>query len=113
MAGYRKSSTAQIAQVALRLATEQPELVFRNPEKIEQGWKQMRADRAAFMDFFGGDELVLPPAEAEERLNAYYLHRQEAALARRPGAAGHGTSPAWTCPPSTCRLTSPTPTPSE
>jgi hypothetical protein len=44
----------------------------------------MRADKAAFMEFFGRDELVLPPAEAEERINAFYRHRQEAALARRP-----------------------------
>ena len=84
VSGYRKSDADQIAQVALELATEQPELVFRNPQKIEQGWKQMREDRAAFIEFFGGDELVLPPAEADERLNAYYRHRQEAALARHP-----------------------------
>ena len=45
----------------------------------------MREDRAAFMEFFGGDELVLSPAEAEERLNAYYRRRQEAALAAHPG----------------------------
>ena len=61
-----------------------PELVYRNPGKIEQAWKRMREDRAAFVEFFGGDELVLPPGEAEERLNAYYRHRQEAALARQP-----------------------------
>jgi hypothetical protein len=45
----------------------------------------MRKDRAAFMEFFGGDEVVLPPAEAGERLNAYYRRRQEAALAAYPG----------------------------
>jgi hypothetical protein len=84
MSTYPKSGAAQIAQVAMRLATTQPELVFRNPDKIGQGWKQMRADRAAFIEFFGGDELVLPPAEAEERLNAYYRHRQQAALAALP-----------------------------
>jgi hypothetical protein len=84
MSAYPKSDAAQIAQAALELATRLPELVYRNPEKIEQGWKQMREDRAAFVEFFGGDELVLPPAEAEERLNAYYRHRQEAALARQP-----------------------------
>ncbi|TKA11580.1 hypothetical protein FCI23_11415 [Actinacidiphila oryziradicis] len=84
---YPKSSAAQIAQVALQLATHQPELVFRNPEKIEQGWQRMREDRAAFIEFCGGDELVLPPAEAEDRLNAYYLHRQEAAVAGQPDRA--------------------------
>ena len=84
MSSYRKSGAAQIAQVALELATKQPELVFRNPEKIEQGWKQMREDRAAFVEYFGGDELVLPPAGAEERLDAYYQHQQQVALARQP-----------------------------
>jgi hypothetical protein len=84
MSAYRKSGAAQVAQAALALATKLPELVYRNPEKVEQAWTQMREDRAAFVDFFGGDELVLPPAEAEERLNAYYRHRQEAALARQP-----------------------------
>jgi len=39
-------------------------------EKVEQGWRQMREDRAAFVAFFGGDELALPPGEAGERLNA-------------------------------------------
>jgi hypothetical protein len=84
MSSYAKSGAAQIARAALEAATRRPELVFRNPEKIEQGWKQMREDRAGFVEFFGGDELVLPPAEAEERLNAYYWHRQEAVLARQP-----------------------------
>ena len=84
MSPYPKSGAAHVAQAALQAATRRPELVFRNPEKVEQGWKQMREDRAAFVEFFGGDELVLPPAEAEERLNAYYRHQQEAALARRP-----------------------------
>jgi hypothetical protein len=84
MSAYPRSSAAQIAQAAMDAATRRPELVFRNPEKIEQGWKQMRENRAEFVEFFGGDEVVLPPAEAEERINAYYRHHQEAVLARQP-----------------------------
>jgi hypothetical protein len=84
MSAFPKSKAAQIAQLALELATTQPELVFRNPEKIEQGWKQMRDDRSAFIEFFGSDELVLSPAEAGERLDAYYKHRQQAVLAAHP-----------------------------
>jgi hypothetical protein len=84
MRAYRKADAAQVAQVALQLATRLPELVYRNPGKVEQAWQQMRADRAAFVEFFGHDELVLPPAQAEERINAFYRHRQEAALAARP-----------------------------
>ena len=84
MSSYRKSDARFIAQAALEVAKKHPELVFRNPERVKQGWEQMREDRAEFVEFFGGDELVLPPAEAAERLNVYYRHRQEAALARRP-----------------------------
>ncbi|MDQ1010192.1 hypothetical protein QFZ82_004677 [Streptomyces sp. V4I23] len=87
MTSYPKSSATEIAQAALHLATSQPELVFRNPEKLEQGWQRMREDRAAFVEFCGGDELVLPPAEAEDLLNAYYRHRQEAAVAGQPARA--------------------------
>ena len=84
MTAFRKSDAAQVAQVALQLATTEPELVFRNPEKIEQGWRQMRDDRAAFIEFFATDELVLSPAEAAERLDAYYRHRRQAVLAAHP-----------------------------
>ncbi|MFJ9775629.1 hypothetical protein ACIRVF_31025 [Kitasatospora sp. NPDC101157] len=87
MSSYPKSSATEIAQAALQLATEHPSLVFRNPEKIEQGWRSMRADRAAFIEFCGSDELVLPPAEVEDRLNAYYRHRQETAVAEHPDRA--------------------------
>ncbi|MFF2039563.1 hypothetical protein ACFVVX_03985 [Kitasatospora sp. NPDC058170] len=87
MSSYPKSSAAEIARTALRLATSHPALVFRNPEKIAQGWESMRADRAAFVKFCGSDELILPPAEVEERLNAYYRHRQEGAVAEHPDRA--------------------------
>jgi hypothetical protein len=83
MRAYRKSDAAQVAQAALELATRMPELAHRNPAKVEQAWQQMRAERAGFVEFFGCDELVLPPAEAEERINAFYRRRQEAALAAR------------------------------
>jgi hypothetical protein len=99
MSSFPKSGAAQIAQVALELATTQPELVFRNPEKIEQGWKQMRDDRAAFIEFFGSDELVLSPAEAAERLDAYYRHRQRTALAAHPGRRKPRHAPDTDLPP--------------
>ncbi|MFJ9375162.1 hypothetical protein [Streptomyces sp. NPDC101455] len=87
MSSYRRASATEIAQAALHLATTRPELVFRNPVKIEQGWQQMRDDRAAFVEFCGSDEMVCPPAEAEDLLNAYYRHRQQAAVARQPDRA--------------------------
>ncbi|MFF9568526.1 hypothetical protein [Streptomyces sp. NPDC014685] len=93
MASYPRASAAEIARAALQLATHHPELVFRNPEKLEQGWQRMREDRAAFIEFCGSDELVLPPAEAENLVDAYYRHRQEAALAAQPGRARRGRLP--------------------
>ncbi|MFD5437683.1 hypothetical protein ACFWJ4_36710 [Kitasatospora sp. NPDC127067] len=90
MSYYPKSSATEIAQAAIQLAANHPELVFRNPEKIEQGWHRLREDRAAFIEFCGGDELVLTPAEAERRVNAYYRNRQEAAVAEHPGRARGG-----------------------
>jgi hypothetical protein len=112
LAGYPKSSAAQIAQAALELMTRQPGLVCRNPERIEQGWTQMREDRAAFMEFFGGDELVLAPAEPTNGSTPTTATVRKPRTPRTPGAAGHDTSPAWTSPPSTCQPNSPTPTPS-
>jgi hypothetical protein len=35
MWAYRKSDAAQVAQAALELATRLPELVHRNPEKVD------------------------------------------------------------------------------
>ncbi len=109
---YPKSGAGEVAQVALALAMTQPELVYRNPRKLEQGWIQMREDRTAFMEFFGTDELVLPPFEAEERLNAYYRHRQEIALARRPADRRPPNLPGVDMPASSCRPDSSTPIPS-
>ena len=112
MSAYRKSGAAQIAQTALAVATERPELVYRNPEKIKQAWTQMREDRAAFVEFFGGDELILrPPRPRNGSTPTTGIGRKP----RSPGslsAAGRGTSPAWTRPPSSSRPNSPTLTPS-
>jgi hypothetical protein len=76
MRSFRKSDGPRVASIALSLAAERPQLVFRNPEKIKQGWEMVRAQRTAFVEFFGTDELVLPPAEARTRISAYYRHYQ-------------------------------------
>jgi hypothetical protein len=81
--GYPKADARQVARLAIDLATREPDLVFRNQEKATQGWAYMRRDREEFVTFFGGDELVLPTAEAEGRLNAYYQMRRDSALAAR------------------------------
>jgi hypothetical protein len=80
---YPRADARQVARLAIDLATREPDLVFRNQEKTAQGWAYMRRDREEFVTYFGTDELVLPTAEAEVRLNAYYRMRRESALAAR------------------------------
>ena len=53
----------------------------------------MREDRSAFAEFCGSDELILTPAEAEDRINGYYRHRQGTADGRRPGPVRGGRRP--------------------
>jgi hypothetical protein len=86
MSSYPRAAAPEVAGAALDLATSRPDLVFRNPEKVEQGWRSMREDRAAFAEFFGGDELILAPEKTEDRINAYHRHRRDV-------AAGHGPAP--------------------
>jgi hypothetical protein len=78
---HPRDDARSVARFAIEMATREPELVFRNPEKVSQGWEHMRRDREEFLAFFGSDELVLPTVEAEGRLNAYYRRRRDAALA--------------------------------
>ncbi|MFD0526071.1 hypothetical protein ACFQ1I_00550 [Kitasatospora arboriphila] len=79
LAFFRKSDGPEVAEIALRAAVEHPALVFRNPDKLAQGWEQMRREREAFMAYFGTDQLVLPPAEAQNSVNAFTRHRWESA----------------------------------
>lgn len=72
-----------VAGLALEWAGTRPKLAFRNPEKVRLGWEAMREDRDEFVGFFGADQVIIPAGEAEGRINAYYRHHQERALARR------------------------------
>ena len=81
--GYPRADARQVARLAIDMAMREPDLVFRNPDKVTQGWEHMRRDREEFLAFFGTDELVLPTLEAEGRLNAYYKRRRDSALAAR------------------------------
>jgi hypothetical protein len=102
MRAYRKSDAAQVAQVALELATRLPELVYRNPGKIEQAWQQMQADRSVFVEFFGRDELVLPPARGrgtDQRLLPAPAGSRARRAARRPPAIPGMGVPAFQFPP--------------
>jgi len=66
---------AEVAEVIRPLAVERglqdPEAVFRNPLLLERGWELQREDRAAFLEFFGTDFVVLTGAECESRIKEF------------------------------------------
>jgi len=67
-----ESQRAGALMVAADLAARHPRLVFRNPEKVAQGWELTRKQRAMFIEFFGGDLVVVPGAEVASRMNGFF-----------------------------------------
>jgi hypothetical protein len=68
-----KSQGPELAQVALQLVADRPEVVMRNPELARRSWETQAKARARFIADFGSDLVILPPAEAVARLRAYLL----------------------------------------
>jgi hypothetical protein len=73
---FPPSRRTEVYRLAAQLALEQPALVFRNPEKLAQGWELQRAERERFIEFFGADLVVVPGRELAERMRAYMHYRQ-------------------------------------
>lgn len=69
------SGRAEVYQTALELSAQFPALVFRNPEKLAQGWELQREERRSFVDFFGSDTVVLPGREVGEQMQAFMRYR--------------------------------------
>jgi uncharacterized protein DUF6398 len=69
---FDASQRAAVLQVAAELATKHPRLVFRNPEKVTQGWQLVRKQRAMFIEFFGSDLIVVPGQEVASRMNGFF-----------------------------------------
>lgn len=82
LALYRRSAGPELATAAAQLLVTNPELLWRNPEKVRQGWEMQAEQRASFIDFFGSDLVVLPPVEAQAKLAEYYRTSQQAAAAK-------------------------------
>jgi len=68
---FDASQRAAVLQVAAELAAEYPRLVFRNPDKVTQGWELARRQRVMFIEFFGTDLIVVPGPEAASRMNGF------------------------------------------
>jgi len=68
---FDASQRAAVLQVAAELAARYPRLVFRNPDKVTQGWELARKQRAMFIEFFGSDLIVVPGPEVASRMNGF------------------------------------------
>lgn len=82
--GFTAQMGQEIARTVMELAAQCPWLMFRNPEKVKLGWEHMHQDRAAFIDFFGSDEVILAPEDAQQRMSAYQQWRQQRTAAADP-----------------------------
>jgi hypothetical protein len=72
---YPSSYRQEIYRAAADIALRNPALVFRNPEKLEQGWELQRKEQRGFVEFFGTDLVVAPGSEIEARMQAYMHFR--------------------------------------
>jgi len=84
---FAASDRAAMLRLAAKLATEHPRLVFRNPEKVTEGWELARKQRALFIEHFGNDLVVVPGREVAPRMNAFLAWRNRRALAETSSAA--------------------------
>jgi hypothetical protein len=89
-ADQRDHVLREAADTALR----HPELVFRNPERLARGWKLQAAERAAFIDHFGDDVVILTVDEAGQRLEELSAKRHGAARVD-PMAGIADSAPPW------------------
>lgn len=90
-----KRARDRVYAAAAEVAMRQPELAFRNPDKLDQAWELQRADRDRFVRFFGTDMLSIPGDQLVERMREYYAFSRREVLAGLPGqeVGSHATRP--------------------
>jgi hypothetical protein len=76
----------EMARRALATLTTSPAVAFRNPVLAERGWDRQREMRARFVEFFGGDEVILPPGDAVERIEECFREDRDTRF-QLPGEA--------------------------
>lgn len=97
-AAFSKSAGQQIAQTALQTLTAHPELLRRNSDMMRRAWELQAEDRADFVALFGSDLVVLPPDEAQAKLQEHYRRRQQKVVADRKGKAHRACRGYWARP---------------
>jgi hypothetical protein len=78
------SARREVAEVAAEMSISDPELVFRNPEKLKRGWELQHEDRAMFIQYFDSDVVTVPGAQLAGRMDGFWEFRNRA-IAERIG----------------------------
>lgn len=73
---YPGSAARHLARAALQVVTASPAVLRRNPDKLRRSWEIQARHRASFIEFFGSDLVILPPATAQSELTEYYRRLQ-------------------------------------
>jgi hypothetical protein len=77
------------SKVAYALAAERavtcPEMLFRNPTRLQRGWEMQEIDRDRFVRFFGADMVVMPGAVLAQRMRQYAVFSRGEVLAQLAG----------------------------
>jgi hypothetical protein len=68
-----------------------PAVVLRNPVLAQRGWDRQQELRARFIEFFGGDEVILSPGEAAERIDECFRGNTDAGF-QLPDAAAQSST---------------------
>jgi len=66
-----RGARGEAERFAADLVARAPHLVFRNPERLKDGWRFQREDRQRFVAFFQTDTVVLRGDELAARMRAY------------------------------------------
>lgn len=80
MYSYPKAAAGTVAQAALFSGVSGA--LRRNPQLRERSWAMQREYRSTFIEVFGADWAILPPAAADEKLHELYRRRTDAAVAK-------------------------------
>jgi hypothetical protein len=86
----------EMRRTAAQLANTCPAAVFRNPHKLDLGWKLHHRMREHFIDFFGADLAIVTAHELAVRMDAFWNHHNARIRAAQHPAPDQPTTAAKT-----------------
>lgn len=95
---FPRSARKAMLEMAAKLSLQHPRLVFRNREKLAQGWELQRWERERFIEWFGADLVVLDGTELGDRFDAYWAWRARQSVDGELPEGSRPNAPAFELP---------------